>query len=286
MRAESRAHWVGLAYTFALVFDSLIDGLFDGRRASFPGQTDLVPNWGKFLSFDALSAIGRDRRLPRGFAESISAYAERLRDWRSSWRRVGTARAIMEQIRAATAPSNVRIRLVSADGQWHTLETDGTFRLQNNYGQGFVINPDGTTLYDTDSAHPWDWDSSDPEVSADRFRFWVIIYAPAAVPLDATEGTLGDATSFYGEPLKTIGTSATTPYVEQVRSIIGEWKAAGVKVPYIIISFDPNAFDPLTPGPYPAPGMPDGTWQNHGRVVGGVRVATRFPQARYWKGPL
>ncbi|MFS8066597.1 MAG: hypothetical protein ACMG6S_09530, partial [Byssovorax sp.] len=83
----------------------------------------------------------------------------------------------------------------------------------------------------------------------------------------------------------TVGTTATVAYIEQLRGVLDEWKPAGIAVPYIIISFDPSAFDPLTPGPYPAPGMPDGTWHNHGKVVGGVRVPTRLSSARYWQGP-
>lgn len=288
-RAESRAHLIGLAQTMALVTDALVDGLFDGRRASMPGQIDAL-GFGGFLSVDALPAIGRDRRLPRGFAESVAAYALRLRRWRSSWRRAATARGLLEQVRAMTAPSNVRLRLVSALGTWHTLEPDGTFRLQNRLGRGFVIHPDGTTAADTSVTHPWDWDSLSPvwspELPQDPFRVWFILDAPAAAPLDDDEGVLGDGASFFGEPGMTVGTSATVPYIEQLRGVIEEWKPAGISVPYIIVSFDPGAFNPLTPGPYPAAGMPDGTWHNHGKVDGaGVRVATRFPSARYWQGP-
>lgn len=290
MRAESLAHYVALAQTMALVTDAIVDGLYDGRRASMPGQTDLVPGLGGFLSIDAMLAIGRDRRLPRGFAESVTAWALRLRRWRSSWRRAGTARALLEQVRAVTAPSNVRLRLVSAAGTWDTLETDGTFRHQTRLGRGFVIHPDGTTAVDTGVTHPWDWDSLSPVWTPDNpqdpFRGWLIIYAPAAPPLDGTEGVLGDGQSFYGDPDMTVGTSATVPYIEQLRGVLDEWKPAGIAIPYIIVSFDPTAFDPLTPGPYPAAGMPDGTWHNHGKVDGsGVRMPTRFANARYWQGP-
>ena len=177
---------------------------------------------------------------------------------------------------------------MSATGTWHTLEPDGTFRLQNRLGRGFVINPDRTTAVDTGVAHPWDWDSLSPAWSSenpqDPFRGALIIYAPAAPPLDATEGTYGDGTSFYGEPGMTVGTSATIAYIEQLRGVLEEWKPAGIAVHHIIVAFDPSSFNPLTPGPYPAAGMPDGTWHNHGKVVGGVRVPTRITSARYWQG--
>ena len=288
-REDGRKHLVELAQTMALVLDAIIDGLFDGRRASMPGQTELVSGLGGFLSLDALPAIGRDRRLPRGFAEAPAAYALRLRRWRASWRRAGTARGILEVVRAVTSPSNVRLRLVSATGTWHTLEPDGTFRLQNRLGRGFVINPDGSTALDVAVTHPWDWDSLSPAWSSenpqDSFRGALIVYAPAAPPLHDTEGLLGDGTSFYGELGKTEGTTATVPYVEQLRGVLDEWKPAGIVIHNIIVAFDPSSFNPLTLGPFPAPGMPDGTWHNHGKVVGGVRVATRLSTARYWQGP-
>jgi hypothetical protein len=177
------------------------------------------------------------------------------------------------------------LKIVTAQGVWYTFETDGTFRVQNRTGTGFVLHPDGTTTLDTGVTHPWDWDSLCQGYVADPFRIWIIIDAPAAVPLNANEGTLGDGTSYYGDPDMTVGTTATLPYVEQVRGVVSECKPAGVLVPHIIINFDPTAFNPLTPGPYPAANMPDGTWGNHGKVVGGAWVATRFAQARYWKGP-
>jgi hypothetical protein len=283
-RAESRPHLVGIANTIAMVVDAIIDGLHDGRRASMPGQTDLVPGLGGFMSVDGLPLIGRDRRIVQGFAESTSSYAGRLRNWLTSWRSAATARGLLTAIRGVLNPNPPRLRAVTASGTWYTLEEDGTFRMQTTDGRGFVINTDGTTAPDAGIAHPWDFDSASGVV--DPFRLWLIIEAHTAAPIGSTEGSLGDSTSFYGDPGMTIGTAATSATVEMIRGIVTEWKPAGVTCPWIIINFDGGAFDPLTPGPYPAAGMPDGTWHNHGKVVGGVRVATRNPVARYWRGPL
>jgi hypothetical protein len=283
-RAESRPHLVGIANTIAMVVDGLIDGLYDGRLAMFPGQSTLGPALDGFWSMDGLPLIGRDRRIVQGFVESSASYASRLRQWLASWRAAGTARGLLKALRGVMNPNPPRLRAVTASGTWYTLETDGTFRMQTRTGTGFVINTDGTTAPDTGVTHPWDFDSASGVV--DPYRLWIIVDAPAAVPLNGTEGTLGDSASFYGDPGMTIGTTATAAYVEMIRGIVAEWKPAGVTCPWIIINFDPTAFNPLTPGPYPAAGMPDGTWHNHGKVVSGVRVATRFARARYWKGPL
>jgi hypothetical protein len=63
-----------------------------------------------------------------------------------------------------------------------------------------------------------------------------------------------------------------------------------MRVPNIIVAFDPASFDPATPGPYPAAGMPDGTWHHHAKLVtiGGkpVKVRSRLASARYWKGTV
>lgn len=293
MREESRSQWVGLASTISLVTDALIDCLQDGRKAAMPGQTDAVGNLGGFLSIDALPAIGRDRRLPAGLTESPVSHAGRLRRYRQTWRASGTPRGILNQVRAHCLPSTPRLRLVTARGVWHTLESNGVYRIQKTTGRGLTYGFDanGKILIEADPsiAHPWDWDSTSPQWTVDLppnpYRGCLIIYAPASAPLDGTEGTLGDLTTFYGDTGKTIGTTATRAYIDQLRGTLDAFLPGGITIEGIIIAFDPLSFNPLTPGPYPAPGMPDGTWHNAGKVVGGVRVPTRLASARYWKGP-
>ena len=74
--------------------------------------------------------------------------------------------------------------------------------------------------------------------------------------------------------------------MELVRALVLDWTAAGILCPHIIVAFDPASFDPETPGPYPAAGMPDGSWGDAWKDDGsGVYVPSRLATARYWKGP-
>jgi hypothetical protein len=87
----------------------------------------------------------------------------------------------------------------------------------------------------------------------------------------------------------TEGTDALSSTVELYRTVIADFGPAGMTCQAVIIAFDPKSFQPLTPGPYPAPGMPDGFWGHHGKVSldhtgGGVWTPSRNPTARYWIG--
>lgn len=282
MRKTHRQHWRLLAESMSLTVDALIEGLYQGRYASFPGQTDL-PGYGGFGSLDALPLIGRDRGIVAGPAESPEAYARRLRMWRRTWKGAGTAQTILDQLAGAISPNPTRIRLVTSGGWWYTREPDGTFIHHNIIGTGYQKNPDGTTTVTGGFAHLWNWGGGVEGV-------WPIIYAPATAPLNDDEGAYGDFQTYYGDPGMTIGTSATVKHVALIRAISLLWKSAAIPLPYIIIAFDPASFDPLTPDPYPAPGMPDGTWHLASKLVtvGGRtrRTESRLKTARYWKGEV
>jgi hypothetical protein len=279
MRKVPFVHWSRVAEAAALLFDVLIEGLYDGRLASMPGQMDGIPDLGGFLSLDALPFIGRDRRIKQGPTESPLAYARRLRGWLGVLRRAATAFGVLEQLHGVLAPSPPRVRLVGANGVWYTRDEDGTFTIHTPAGDGFTISADGASSTPaTDPAHPWDWDGGDP------FRFWILIYAPAGAIISATEGTYGDSLSFWGEADKTIGTSALKSFVDLARAVVEDAKPAGILCPFIIVAFDPASFNPAAPGPYPAAGMPDGQWGNPWKDDGtGVFVMSRLATARYWR---
>lgn len=276
-RRPSRLHWARLAETIALIFDVLIDGLYEGRLAAMPGQ---VEGSLAFESIDALPLIGRDRGMVRGFTETTPSYAAALRGWLGAAGRKATAFELLAQLRRVLGPNPPRVRCVSPLGTWHTIEADGTRRLHFADAPGFQIDPDGTASAITTEAHPWDW--------GDPFTLFVIIYAPTNEPLTDDEGEFGDGTSFWGDPnglLGTVGTTATLAFVELIRGLILAWTPAGIRVPRIIVAFDDASFDPETPGPYPAAGFPDGTWERGCAIVGGKLVRTRLDTARYWRGP-
>ncbi len=281
--ALERSHWLALGGTLAAVFDALVDGVQDGVLRALPGQIDNLPFLGGFAGTDGLPLIGRDRRIPRGLMETAGVYAAALRDWILIHRRAGLAFGFLSQVRRVLGPTFPRVRLVSSSGVWHTIEADGTMKMHTPTGTGFQISALGVSTPLTAPAHPWDWDGS-----SDLFRCWLIVYAPVDGLVPANEGTWGDGESRWGgegEPGGgLIGVDSQLAVIEQIRGLINEFGADGVTVPWIIVAFDADSFNPETPGPYPAAGMPDGTWGRAGRLVGGVYTRTRLSTARYARG--
>lgn len=303
MQQDPFAHWAALMLTIAAAFDGVIEGVLDGVFSSMPGQVN-TPDavWAEtFGGVDALPYIGRDRGIIGGLTEHPADYAERLRKWLDvgiaggaayGWASAGTAYGMLGQLASVLGPNPPRLRCVTAGGVWYTRESDGTFKIQTTTGRGLRLNADGTTAPETGIAHPWDWDSHCvPPLwdQNDPGRIWLIIYAPCNAPyLAGTEGKWGDGTTHYGDVDGVIGTTATPAHRELVRDLADAWRAAGLKLSHIIVAYDPASFDPLTPGPYPAAGMPDGYWGHHGKLatVAGVltRVRARLATARYTRG--
>jgi hypothetical protein len=289
MRREPFFHFTAIALGTAAMVDAMIDGLYEARLAAMPGQVSIpgVPGLGGFDSIEALAKIGRDRRRQRGFTESHADYALRLRRFREDWAAAGTNPGLLNELADILTPDPPRLRLFTAAGQCWTREPDGTLLWQRPGVAGLQYNPDGTiAAAAAGDATPWDWDSTtipDSLGQGDVGRFWVVIYAPTNAPLDATEGTWGDGLSFYGDTDKTTGTSATSRFVELVRSVVADWKSAGIKVSHVIIAYDPATFDPEDSATYPT----DGSWGHHTRLDLGpsppVKVIARDQSARYWR---
>lgn len=278
-----RAHWLAFAGAIAAVFDALIEGIQDGVFGAMPGQIDDLPFLGGFVGTDGLPLIGRDRRIPRGGLETPGVYAAALRDWRNIHRQAGLAFGFLAQVRRVLGPAFPRVRLVNGAGVWHTIEADGSYKLHNTAGTGFQISSAGVSTPLTVEAHPWDWAGS-----GDPFECFLIVYAPVTGLIPGNEGEWGDgATRWGGERAAgggLVGIDSTLAVVNQLRGLFSAFGAMGVTLPWIIVAFDPASFDPETPGPYPAAGMPDGTWGRAGRLVGGSYVRTRLSTARYVKG--
>lgn len=274
------AHWMRVGVAGIALIDALVEAAYDGVFAGLPGQQDGLAELGGFPSLDGLPLIGRDRGIRRGLRETPGSYAAALRRWRASKRRAGTGFEILQQVRRVLGPNPPRVRAVASSGVWHTIEPDGTLLLHTPEGTGFSYTPAGVPSALPTPAHPWDWDGA-----PDLYRFWLIIYVPTTTTglVDGDDGTLDDGTSFWGRG-GLIGVRSSTALVEQLRGIVDEWAPEGVACPYIIFAFDPASFDPETPGPYPAAGMPDGHWGRYGRDIGGTYVRARLATARYVRG--
>ena len=290
---RSLDHWHKLGWVLAAEVDALIDLAGDGARASMPGQVEEpgYDGYAEFPSIDALDVIGRERRLAKGLVQSPADYASDLRRHLNYAHRAGTALCILQRVASILSPNPPVLRLVTSTfgGTWYTRSPNGDFVVQNNLGRGFRVDgATGEVSPDTNHSEEWDWDSLSnpaPPDAGENGRFWLIVYAPCNDPyLAGTEGTWGDGATKYGDgkggtAVKTIGTTATSRWVELVRGEAREWRAAGMRLSHIIVAFDESTFNPLSPV-----GLPDGHWGNFGKIVGGVRVRARLASARYIRG--
>ncbi len=218
--------------------------LFDWARERV--RLGLLARFPDFAPADALGAIGRDRRIVRGIDEPAASYAVRLKRWLDDHLVRGNPWALLEQLRAyCNAPMMVRI--VDRRGNWHSIAADGT--------RSRVLR-----------AGNWDWDGA--PASPRWARFWVIIY-----PVDGAPWPDIAAWGGWSET----GT-ATTEQVASIRQIVREWKPAGTRCEWIIVSYD-EAFEPTS-----VITEPQGRWAGFHDVSSASADPARLDTARYWKG--
>jgi hypothetical protein len=241
------------------VMGAMLDAHVDWTRHGIRAR------WPSYGSDDTLAAIGRDRRILRGFAESAEAYAERLRGWLDAWSRAGNPFEILRQLKGYLTPHAFDAHVVNHHGSWYTSLADGTLEWTLN-------------------ASNWDWDSETyPSGPEPWCRFWVVLNPPAE--LWTRLPALDDPALWDGavdSPGFTVGSTATPEQVAAVRRIVGEWKDEKSVCQNIIVCFEPGVF---TPGETNPPN-PNGWYGNASRVISGVRTATRSPDAIYWPGSV
>lgn len=301
MVTGARRYMGDLVASLAAPLDAMAEAVLVGRLASHPGQVHLpgVYGLGGYDNVDALPLIGRDRMIRRGLEETPWDYAERLRKWRRAWARSATAPMLLEQLAGILSPDPPVLRLVSANGTWWSRYEDGSLRYASQAGDGLYLDVTGALSAYASIPHLWDWDGGSqpthPE-QGDASRFWVVIYAPCNLPHladdDDTYADVGVFNDWAADPTNagagaspeagTIGTASPRKHVELVRGLVQEWRAAGLKCSHVIISFDASAFNPNT-DTVPS-SVPDGLWGWPAKIVGGARVPSRFPDARYWPG--
>ena len=197
---------------------------------------------------DALSYLGRDRRITRGRAESSSDYADRLLGYLDAHRAQGNPFTLMDQLYAYLQTSGVTIRTVDRRGNWFERASDGT--------RSYTLNQMN-----------WDWDGG---LFFLWSRFWVIIFSdngPWSTQWNHPGGSATDGT-----------TDATEDEIAAVRAIIRDWKPAHARCEWIIVCFDAPAgkFGPATGDD---PGGAWGVWSS-----GTPRRPVRHANSRYWVG--
>lgn len=292
------------------LFDGFLEAVDQARIAAVPGQVRLpgVPGLGGFESCDALDYIARDRAVVQPMAGQPWDVAALCRSWLDDAARQTGPFGILDALAATFVPDTPLLRLVTFNGavtSWYTRQTDGTRRLQRSDGQGFYLEPNGTSGIDATAAATWDWCSTTvppPGDAGDLSGFFVIVYAPASSPyLTATDGDtsdLGICGDLYNDPAHvaakdspwagTCGTNAPIEMVERTRAVITSRRAAGNVCRYIVIAFDPASFNPdgsSSAGSSRA-AYPGGDWGYASVTDPSVhaRVPSRLQTACYWPG--
>jgi hypothetical protein len=247
---DAEAELVG--YSLDLLKDAFIQRLFLGHLARFP---ETAPA-------DALAALGRDRRVVRGFAESEASYRARVLLWLDDRRKAGNPFALLQKLAEYTGPLP-SFRTVDARGNWYSRAADGT--------ESFEL-----------AQANWNWDDRPTTVDGRTrwSRFWVIVYPNGLWTESAYDW--GDPGAEWGDLTGSWGSTATAEQAATMRAIVADWKPAGTRCVNIILALDPSSFPP-TAGVNDA-GMPAGLWERWSKNVAGVQVPARLSTARYWDG--
>lgn len=203
----------------ALLADLAAEVLAQGLMSWFPGLgTPTARPW-----------IARARGLTRGPAELAAEFDARLVGWLDAHARKGNTRELIRQIQAYV-PGKPRVRAITRSGVWTTLESNGTITVESA---------------------PWNWDGVlHPERSEYWSNLFVVIYT-SAWKEQAAIGSPGLVAGLN----EGVGLKIPKTQAQEIRSIIGEWKAARTRVRCVIFCPDPSLFDPTNPAT-----CPDGTW--------------------------
>ncbi len=242
-----------VGYALDLMRDALLERVRLGMLARFP-QQDANGTPGPA---DALTSMGRDRRMVRGLDETDTTYAARMKDWLTDRRTAGNPYTLMKQLHAYTGTAHgVSFRTVDNSGNWYSRSSAGV--------ETASINLDN-----------WDWDT---DTGVRWARFWVIIYAGTLWEAEPFDWGDGDDPDWGDDPAtEGFGSTATQDHVRTLQAIVADWKPAGTRCNHIILAFDPASFDPATP-------EPDGEWGNWHKIVAGESVPSRLDTARYING--
>lgn len=269
--------WRAFFFSGFALADGLVERAKEAVKASQPGQVDGVVDLGGFLNVDALEPIASQRGIITGPYESPGDKASRCRRWKAIREREGRPWGVLETVQALFGgPTGTealpKVRLVSDRGMWWTLDPDGMHRQHTPGGTGYYFHPrTGDSGAEAVAAHPWDWDGA-----AAQGDWWVIVYCdplPVGVFGQHVYGAGGPGTITYACGARwglDVGAGAEgSALLGKLLLAIEQNGCMGTRCRGVVFCFDAAALDPETPGPYPAAGMPDGTWGGP-VLVGGV----------------
>jgi hypothetical protein len=241
-------------YSMAVVVDMVIEKITEGVKARMPGVGDV----------SALPYIGADRAITRGMAESDAGYAERLTHAFDTWKFAGTARGVMVAVTSWLVGATPKV--------WSVLQgPSGGASSWDVYAAGADTTqpPTHTAVLPSN----WNWDGMNRPK-----RRWLIIDGTGWF---SSTHKWGDAGLKWGAPGLAWGCDATG-YGDTIRQMLAQWRSAGCNWLWAIITTDPTYFPEA--GAAGDPKLPDGNFGCWSKIVGGVRVPSRFSVARYING--
>jgi hypothetical protein len=200
---------------------------------------------------DAAVVLAQDWRVLRGFGETDAELIARLQLTPNHWQTWGLAWPMLEQLRGYIGSDARDVAIVTGRADYKIVDVDGDRSIVR--------------------ATTWDWDG---EMGPQWARFWVVIFSQLG-PY-GPEGDFGDG-SLFGDG-GAVGIDCSPAEVQQLRLLVAQWKHAGSANNCIVVTFDDPWFEPASPD------LPDGTWGNYAKLVGGEYVPARYNGARYIQG--
>ena len=236
-----------VGYALDLVKDAFLERARLGLLARLP-QND--PLGTTTAPTDALTAMGRDRRVVRGIFDTDVQFAARLKTWLTERKTSGAPFTLLRQLHAYLGTGNgVSLRVVDNSGNWYTRSSAGV---------------ESSSL----ATANWNWDGN----TAAWSRFWVIIYPGTLWTAGATWGS-----STWGATDRMWGSTITGEQARTLQAIVNDWKPGFATCVNIILALDAASFNPAAP-------EPDGLWAKQYKYSIGTAVRSRLATARYEDG--
>lgn len=259
-----------LMYTFGACVDILMERRVQGTNAHIP--TRAVGT--------SLREIANDRLLVPGLTEPDASLQVRTQHAFETWQLAGLPRAALGQILGYLLTLTPKVRTVATRYDPSTYPPTRVSSSWNTYPVGRNLAAEPVPSYCLAGGNgDLDWDSLSPVTgSFGSWGAWFVLYSVAPNAWVAIDGKWGSAGK-WGDGFGW-GVDKTTNFFRTITLfIIGTFKPANVWVRDVVVSFDAALFDPSQPA---GGGVnPDGRFANWSKVVNGVRVASRFSNARY-----
>lgn len=268
-----------IMYVFGTMMDCRMAKVNQGTKAHLP----MVRNpYDRSLVLwvppaDCLAAQGSSLDIDRGLTESDFSYASRLQRALDSYRYAGTARGVLGQILGYLLALTPTVRMVWTRYDRSTVPPLPKESTWASYPAGRDPSAEPVTFQSTVPGN-WIWD--DLSTISGSLGYWssyVVLFAVAPNDFAHPGGVWGSGVKWGGG--NAWGIDKPASFGRSIALIIKQFKAAHTWARTVIISFDASLFDPAQE----PDGIhnPDGYFGRWSKVLSGVRVRSRFSNARY-----